>query len=152
MLEVGVTGAAGQAALTPEEQRTHLGMWAVMAAPLIAGNDVRSADPATLALLTTRDVLAVDQDPLGRQGRRVRDGDRQVWAKPLTGGRLAVALYNRGETAAPIATTARELHLPPAARYLVRDAWSGRQWVTTGGLDAQVRPHDTALLLVQPQP
>jgi alpha-galactosidase len=149
MLEVGVPGADGRPALTAAEQRTHLGMWAMMAAPLIAGNDLRAMDPATRELLTNRDVVAVDQDPLGRQGRRIAGIDTQVWAKPVAGG-VAVALYNRGATATGMSTTATQVGLPPARGYLVRDAFGGRRWTSTGTFTAQVDAHDTALLLVEP--
>ncbi|WP_225977992.1 glycoside hydrolase family 27 protein [Gandjariella thermophila] len=151
MLEIGVPGTEGLPGLTPAEARTHLGMWAMMAAPLIAGNDVRSMDAATRDLLTNRDVIAVDQDRLGRQGRRIRGTDVQVWVRPLVEG-VAVAVYNRGDATADMAATTAEVGLPPARGYLVRDAWSGRQWTSTGALTAAVGAHDTALLVVRPLP
>src|SRR5207253_3941241 len=81
MLEVGNGG------MTDAEYRTHMSLWAILAAPLLAGNDLRNMTPATLQMLTNADVIAVDQDPMGRQGRRVKqDGEREVWLKPLAGG------------------------------------------------------------------
>ncbi|HSF99750.1 MAG TPA: alpha-galactosidase, partial [Vicinamibacterales bacterium] len=94
MLEVGNGG------MTLVEYRAHFSMWAILAAPLMAGNDLRSMTPETRDILTNREVIAVDQDPLGRQGRKVRDdGDVEVWARELADGSRAVALLNRGEAA-----------------------------------------------------
>ncbi|HEV2867224.1 MAG TPA: alpha-galactosidase, partial [Allosphingosinicella sp.] len=91
MLEVGNGG------MSESEYRAHFSLWAIMAAPLIAGNDVANMDAATRAILLNREVIAVDQDPLGVQGRRVRDdGEQELWVKPLAGGARAVLFLNRG--------------------------------------------------------
>jgi alpha-galactosidase len=91
MLEVGNGG------LTTSEYRSHFSLWAMMAAPLIAGNDIANMDEATRSILLNREVIAVDQDRLGIQGRRVwKDGARELWVKPLAGGARAVLLFNRG--------------------------------------------------------
>ena len=90
MLEVGNGG------MTTEEYRTHMSLWVLLAAPLLAGNDVANMTPDTVSLLTNRDVIAVDQDPLGRQGDRVsEEGPIEVWAKPLKDGSKAVGIFNR---------------------------------------------------------
>lgn len=90
MLEIGNGG------MTNEEYRTHMSLWAILAAPLIAGNDLSHMSPATLAILTNREVIAVDQDRLGKEGNRVsQDGQLEIWAKPLEGGAKAVGLFNR---------------------------------------------------------
>ena len=97
MLEVG------NGHMTDAEYRTHMSLWAMLAAPLIAGHDVRRSSPETLALLTNRDVVAIDQDALGRAGRRVvQRGPLEIWTRPLEGGRTAVALFNRGDAPARI--------------------------------------------------
>lgn len=89
MLEVG------NGALTHDENLTHFSMWAMMAAPLLAGNDLRNMSPEVLKILTNKKVIAVDQDALGKQGYRVDNiGKVQVWLKPLTGDRLAVCFLN----------------------------------------------------------
>src|SRR5439155_17473086 len=90
----------GNGGMTDDEYRAHFSLWAIMAAPLMAGNDVRALSPATRDILTNPDVIAVDQDSLGVQGMLVREGppELQVWAKPLKGGARALALLNRGDS------------------------------------------------------
>ncbi|GGA44177.1 glycoside hydrolase family 27 protein [Dyella nitratireducens] len=93
MLEVG----NGQ--LTAAENRSHFSWWAMLAAPLLAGNDLSHMSPAVRDILTRRDVIAVDQDALGKQATRAyADGETEVWTRPLQGGALAVAVFNVGGT------------------------------------------------------
>lgn len=90
MLEVGNGG------MKPNEYRTHMSLWAMLAAPLLAGNDLATMTPETLSILTNRDVIAIDQDRLGRQGDRVAaEGPLEVWARPLADGEEAIAIFNR---------------------------------------------------------
>jgi alpha-galactosidase len=90
MLEVGNGG------MTFEEYRTHLSLWALLAAPLLAGNDLSKMSPETLALLTNRDIIAIDQDPTGKQGDRVSaEGKFEIWARELADGSKVVGLFNR---------------------------------------------------------
>src|ERR1700683_5443046 len=90
MLEVGNGG------MSAAEYRSHFSFWCLLAAPLIAGNDVRHMTPDIKAILTNKEVIAVDQDPLGREGHRVwKDGDREVWSKELQNGSRAVILFKR---------------------------------------------------------
>lgn len=147
MLEVGVSGG-GYPGLSADEARTHLSMWAMMAAPLIAGNEPAQMSPAERDLLTRREVLAVDQDPLGRPARRVVDGDQQVWVRPLREG-TAVALYNRGDQPAEIGTSLAGLGLPAGQRR-VHDLWQPREWTTGGAISAAVPAHGTVLLRLDP--
>jgi alpha-galactosidase len=101
-------------------------MWAIMAAPLIAGNDLRSMNAATKTTLTNSEVIAVDQDPMGVQGRRVATpaSNLEVWSKPLAGTNVrAVALFNRGGSAASITAQWSALGIPTGAA-TVRDLWS----------------------------
>ncbi len=92
MLEVG------NGKLTLAENRAHFSMWAMLAAPLLAGNDLPHMKPEIKAILTNRDVIAIDQDKLGKQGTRVySDGEVEVWTRHLAGGALAVAVLNAGE-------------------------------------------------------
>jgi alpha-galactosidase len=119
MLEVGN-------GLTDTEGRAHFSMWAIMAAPLIAGNDLRSMSNATKATMTNADVIAIDQDPLGAQGQLVASpaANLQVWSKTLSGtNSRAVALFNRASTAASITVQWTQLGLPAGAA-AVRDLWS----------------------------
>jgi len=144
MLEVGNGG------LSDTEYRSHFSLWAMMASPLIAGNDVASMDAATRAILLNREVIAVDQDALGVQGRRIwRDGDHEVWEKPLTGGRRAVLLFNRSGKAATIAATWDRLGLPPDLPARARDLWAHRDLGTMrGSLSATVAPHGVAMFVL----
>src|ERR1700674_2228363 len=90
MLEIG------NGAMSETEYKTHMSLWALLAAPLLAGNDLRSIAPAILAILTNREVIAVDQDKDGKQGKQVwKSGDQEIWVRPLSGGAHAVALFNR---------------------------------------------------------
>lgn len=145
MLMVGVThvSAAGEAVLTPAESRAHLGLWAILAAPLMAGHDVRDTSADVLAMLTNPEMLAIDQDPLGVQGRRVRaDGAVEVWAKPLSGGQAAILLVNRGAEPIEATATAAEVGLPPGSAYRLTDVWTGAVSRCEGDFTATVAPHD----------
>jgi alpha-galactosidase len=138
--------------MTPAEYRSHFSLWAMMAAPLMAGNDIANMDETTRSILLNKDVIAVDQDKLGVQGRRiVQDGSKEVWVKPLAGGGRAVLLFNRGEAPATIATDADHLGYPPKIRAKVRDLWAHKNlpnW--TGRLEATVEPHGVAMFRIDP--
>jgi hypothetical protein len=141
MLEVG------NGSLTTAENRAHFSLWAIMAAPLIAGNDLRSMSPAVMAILTNPEVIAVDQDSLGRQGTKTI-GNRDVWVKPLRNGSVAVLLLNRGSAAASMRFTLDSIGLPSGTA-LVRDLW-GRADAgqMTGSFTATVQSHDAAMFRV----
>ncbi len=146
MLEVGNGG------MTPTEYRSHFSLWAMMAAPLIAGNDIAHMDAETRAILLNREVIAVDQDPLGQQGRRIRDdGDLEVWARPLADGSRAVILFNRSAAPASISVAWPELGLTTRVKAEVRDLWAhkslGRK---TGSFAATVAPHGVVMVKVTP--
>jgi len=119
MLEVGNGG------MTLEEYRSHFSLWAIMAAPLIAGNDLRVMSEEIREILTNTEVIAVDQDPLGVQGRVVLDRGYgvQVWAKPLTDGAVAVALFNQREEEMEGSVSWYEIGLEPGPA-TVRDLWA----------------------------
>lgn len=121
MLEVGNGGMTG------DEYRAHFGMWAMMAAPLITGNDLRTMSAETASILLNTEVIAVDQDPLGAQGRKVLDRGygAQVWVKPLADGSRAVAVLNLSETAANLYVRWSDVGLPPGPAS-VRDLWARR--------------------------
>jgi alpha-galactosidase len=146
MLEVGNGG------MTVSEYRAHFSLWAMMAAPLIAGNDIANMDESTREILTNREVIAVDQDRLGVQGRRVwRDGGREVWVKPLAGGERAVLLFNRGEEPAEIEATWEMLGLPESLRLRVRDLWRHHDLPPARGrVSARVPAHDVVMLRLAP--
>jgi len=143
MLEVGNGG------MSATEYRTHFSLWCMLAAPLMAGNDLRHMSAETLSILTNREVIAVDQDPLGRQGARVSDRDGvEIWVKPLSGG-LAVGVFNRNagerEAAFPWALLGRSS--PPAG---LRDLWLHRDLAPSpDGYRGRAPGHGTVMLLVR---
>jgi len=121
MLEVGNGG------LNENEARAHFSLWCILAAPLMAGNDLRNMSPAIHDILTNKELITVDQDPLGRQGRRVqREGELEVWAKQLADGGRAVALLNRSDASAKITASWTMLGYPAALGVSVRDLWAGK--------------------------
>jgi alpha-galactosidase len=142
MMEVGRGG------MTDTEMRSHFAMWAMMASPLIAGNDLRSATSATLTILKNQNLIAVDQDTLGLQGVQiVNDGTRRVLAKRLSNGDVAVALFNQGSTATTIATTATAVGRSGNS-FTLREAWSNATSSTTGAISASVPAHGTVVYRV----
>ena len=126
-LEVGNYGEGFHSrdeGMTDTEYRTHFSMWSIMASPLIASNDVRNMPKVIKDMLTNAEVIAVNQDPLGIQGTRVRDdAHKEVWSKPLADGSVAVALFNRiGASATDITVDWSSIGLP-AGSATVRDLW-----------------------------
>jgi alpha-galactosidase len=141
MLEIGNGG------MTEDEYTVHMTLWALLAAPLLAGNDLREMTPAIASILINPEVIAVDQDEAGKQGRRIsKSGDQEIWARPVSGNQLAVALFNRGTEAAQITVHWSDLGLKSTPSG-VRDLWAhkdlnplGRQYT------ASVPPHGAVLL------
>jgi alpha-galactosidase len=147
MLEVGNGG------MTPGEYRAHFSLWALMAAPLMAGNDLRSMPRETLDILANKEVIAVDQDPLGVQGRRVRDdGAHEVWMKPMSDGSRAVILFNRGSEAGDISVAWEEIGLPRGGRARVRDLWRREDLGSfAGSYKGKPDPHGVVMIRVTPE-
>jgi alpha-galactosidase len=143
MLEVGNGG------MTDNEYRTHFSLWAVMAAPLLIGSDIRSASSATLATLKNTDVIAVDQDALGRQGTLVSSsGGLAVYSKVLANGDRAVVLLNENTSAATVSTTAAAIGLGGSPNYHLKDLWSKATRTTTGAISASVAGHGVVMYRV----
>jgi alpha-galactosidase len=147
MLEVGNGG------LTSSESRAHFSFWCLLAAPLMAGNDLRSMSKESAEILTNREAIAVDQDTLGMQGRKVWDrGPHQVWMKPLADGSRAVILFNRGTEAGKIAARWEDIGLDPGGTAVVRDLWKKAALGSFAGrFEAKVEPHDVVMVRVTPQ-
>jgi alpha-galactosidase len=145
MLEVGNGG------MTDSEYRAHFSLWAMLAAPLIAGNDVDAMSPATRAILTNREIIAVDQDPLGEQGRRLaKNADQEIWAKNMAGGKRAVALLNRGEAKQEITVAWETLGFAAEGPAKIRDLWLGRYLPKKRRqFSATVAPHAVVMLLLE---
>ncbi|MEZ0050763.1 hypothetical protein ABIA30_001761 [Mycobacterium sp. MAA66] len=148
----------GNGGMSTEEDRAHLSLWALLNAPLIAGNDLRSMSPTTQAMLTNPEVLAIDRDWAGTQGHLAgSDGVHQVWTKPLSTGGVAVVFLNRDRHPAVIATTAQILKLPPARDYRVHDVWTGGTVAAVsasgadGDISAPVPPHAVKMYVMTPE-
>ena len=117
MLEIGNAG------MNHDEYITHMSLWVLLAAPLLAGNDLAKMSPETLDILTNKEVIAVDQDAKGVQGRRIaQEGPLEVWAKPLADGGFAVGLFNRGESTNPITLSFKDLGVQGSPR--IRNLWT----------------------------
>jgi alpha-galactosidase len=148
MLEVGNGG------MSHEEYVSHFSLWSILAAPLLAGNDIRQMDPDTRSILLNREVIAINQDPAGLQGVVVHEsGTVRSFAKPLTfDGLRAVVMYNNhvSETAAGSVTWGQLGLMGNEAT--VRDLWAGEDLgVHRGGFEAQVPPMGSVTILVQGQ-
>src|SRR5215470_17836601 len=146
MLEVG------NGALTDEENRSHFSLWAMLAAPLMAGNDLNNMRPEVRDVLTNNEVIAIDQDPLGRQGRRVwKEGDREVWSKELKDGSRAVILFNRGAADQSITANWEAIGYPVSVSGAVRDLWQRKDLGKfTGKFSATVASHGVVMVTVRP--
>jgi alpha-galactosidase len=143
MLEVGNGG------MTATEYRTHFSLWAVMAAPLLIGSDLRSVSTDTFTILSNSDVIAVDQDPLGRQGTIVSSsGGLVVYTKPLSNGDRAVVLLNENTTSATVSTTAAAIGIPSASSYTLKNLWTKATSTTTGSISASVPAHGVVMYRV----
>jgi len=142
MLEVG------NGHMNREEYRTHMALWALLAAPFLAGNDLRDMSAETKGLLTNSEVIAVDQDSKGIQGRRVwQEGPLEIWAKPLADGSQAVGLFNRSESAIQMALDFKVIGGPAAAK--LRDLLNHKDLGTAqNSYTTEVPKHGVALLKV----
>lgn len=141
MLELGNGG------MSIDEYATHMTLWAMSAAPLMMGHDLRQTDAATRALLENRGVIAIDQDARGIQGHAVRsEGDAVIWIKPLADGSVALAVFNRGEQAARVMLRPEDAGL---ARMGARhDVWRGAD-LPPGQTSMTVPAHGAVLLRVR---
>jgi alpha-galactosidase len=138
--------------LSSTQFRTQMSMWAILAAPLMISDDLARIGGASLSAVSDPEVIAVDQDPAGVQGRLLSaSGSGEVWAKPLVGGARAVALLNRGGSARTLTTTAVALGLEPARSYTVRDLWRHTSGLTSGVISARVPGNATVLLRISPR-
>jgi alpha-galactosidase len=143
MLEVGNGG------MNEDEYRTHMSLWAILAAPLIAGNDLTRMTPFTVELLTNREVIAVDQDPLGKQGYRIaQEGPFEIWMKPLADGSKAVGLFNRQRSTEQVTVKLSQLGIDRQAS--VRDLWLKKDLGSvTGEYSAYVPSHGVVLVRIR---
>ena len=144
MLEVG------NGKLSMDENRAHFSMWAMLASPLLAGNDLPNMKPEIKAILTNRDVIALDQDSLGKQASRIySEGEVEVWSKPLSGGAVAIAVLNAGDNR----YSTHPFHLDLAKLGLhgsqqAKDLWTGKNVELTENMPLQIAGHDVFLVRV----
>ncbi|HEV2304526.1 MAG TPA: glycoside hydrolase family 27 protein, partial [Candidatus Acidoferrales bacterium] len=143
MLEVGNGG------MSEDEYRTHMSLWAILAAPLMAGNDLSQMTPYTVQLLTNPEVIAVDQDPLGAQGYRVtQEGPFEVWMKPMADGSKVVGLFNRQYTTEQMAVSFPQIGVSGQAT--VRDLWLHKDLGTfSNSYSAYVPRHGVVLVRIK---
>jgi len=143
MLEVGNGG------MTTTEYRSHFGLWAIMASPLLIGSDLRDVGPTDMNILLNRDIIAVNQDPLGKQATIVSNtGGRWILTKQMSDGTRAVALFNENSSAQTISTTASAIGLPGASSYGLFDLYSKARRTTTGAISASVPAHGIVMYRV----
>ena len=143
MLEVG------NGNLSLDENRAHFSMWAMLAAPLLAGNDLPHMKPEIKAILTNKEVIALDQDPLGKQARRVYvDGEVELWTRPLANGDTALAVLNHG----PERVATHPFHLPLASLGLhagpAKNLWTGAMIALAENMPVEIARHDVLLVRI----
>jgi alpha-galactosidase len=144
MLEVG------NGKLTLAENRSHFSLWAMLAAPLLAGNDLPNMKPEIKAILTNRDVIAIDQDRLGKQGTRAySEGEVDVWTRTLSGGAMAIAVINAGDSrysTHPFHLNLNQLglHGPQSGK----DLWTGKPITLSDGQPLELARHDVLLVRI----
>ncbi|XP_075083617.1 alpha-galactosidase 1-like [Nicotiana tabacum] len=149
MLEVGNGG------MTKDEYIVHFSLWAISKAPLIIGCDVRNLSNDTKEILANKEVIAVNQDELGIQGKKVRmQGDLEVWAGPLSGYRAALVLLNRGSTKIEITALWEDIGIPPNSVVEARDLWEMQHNTLesrfAGNLTATVNSHACKMYVLKP--
>lgn len=144
MLEIG------NGRMTDTEYQTHMSLWSMLAAPLLAGNDLQNQTKETLAILTNRDVIAVDQDPAGHQGKRLsQSGTSEIWIRDLAEGSKAVAFFNRGGDTAEVTVKWSDAGLQSAPKK-ARDLWLHQDVELTGPeYKASVPSHGVVMLRVR---
>jgi alpha-galactosidase len=142
MLEVGNGG------MNEDEYRTHFSLWAMLAAPLIAGNDLTKMTPYTVEILTNREVIGVDQDPAGKQGFRIaQEGPFEIWMKPMRDGSKVVGLFNRQRTVEQMSVNFSAIGISGQAS--VRDLWLKKDFGTfTNSYSAYVPAHGVVLVRI----
>jgi len=144
MLEIG------NGAMTETEYKTHMSLWSILAAPLLAGNDLRSMNPEILVILTNREVIAVDQDKVGKQGQRIwKAGDQEIWSRPLAGGAQAVAFFNRATEPATVSVKWTDLKI--TGKWKARDLWSHQNVAWPGSeYSVTIPAHGVVMLRLSP--
>ncbi|XP_057757106.1 alpha-galactosidase 1-like isoform X1 [Arachis stenosperma] len=147
MLEVGNGG------MTKDEYIVHFSLWAISKAPLLLGCDVRNMSKEIVEIITNKEVIAVNQDSLGVQAKKVRmEGDQEIWAGPLSGYRVAVVLLNRGPLRNAITANWDDIGIPQNSVVQVRDLWEHQtlKKLFVNKLSATVDPHSCKMYVLKP--
>ena len=146
MLEVGNRG------MTLAEWRSHFSLWCIVAAPLIAGNDVRNMTKETHDIITNHEVIALDQDPLGKEGTRFSaDANGEVWYKQLSDGDWAVCLLNPAAASVNLKLNWKDLTFLNGQKYQVRDIWTAKDLGDTDiDFAGNIVSHDVVLFRLTP--
>ncbi|NUP53234.1 MAG: hypothetical protein HOW97_38825 [Catenulispora sp.] len=147
MLEIGNGG------LSLTEEQTQMTLWAEMASPILLSTDLSKLTPAELSIVSNPDVVAIDQDSLGAQGTIVQSGTGyDVLAKPLAGGDVSVVLFNKGDTAQTVTTTAATVGLPAdGAPFQLTDLVTKAKTASAGPISAALPPHATTIYRIHPR-
>ncbi|XP_057425393.1 alpha-galactosidase-like [Lotus japonicus] len=147
MLEVGNGG------MTTEEYRAHFSIWALAKAPLLVGCDIRAMDNTTHELITNQEVIAVNQDKLGVQGKKVKTNNNlEVWAGPLKGNKIAVILWNRSSSNATVKASWSDIGLKPGTIVDARDLWEhSTQSSVSGEISAELDSHACKMYVLTPK-
>lgn len=146
MLEVGNGG------MTTEEYRAHFSIWALAKAPLLIGCDIRALDATTKELLSNNEVIAVNQDKLGVQGKKVKsNNDLEVWAGPLSNNKVAVILWNRSSSKAKVTASWSDIGLKPGTSVKARDLWAhSTQSSVSGEISSELDSHACKMYVLSP--
>lgn len=155
MLVIGLknSGFIKGGGCTDEEYRTQMSMWCMLAAPLMMGCDVRDMSDATKTILMNKDIIAIDQDPLGRQGFRVyRKDGLEVFKKPLSGNRTAIAFLNRNSKAIKETVSLKDIEMESEMKYSVYDVWTHASVNQQAGkLSTDLKSHECQVFLLTPE-
>jgi alpha-galactosidase len=142
MLEIGNGG------MTADEYRTHMSLWAIFAAPLLAGNDLRGMTDDTRSILMNKDVLAIDQDPMGVQGHRAdRTGDIEYYARPLNNGDMALVVVNRADSSASLKLPWSEMRIAEGTK--IRDLWKHEDFAARADQSFVIPAHGSLMFRVK---
>lgn len=145
------TLTVGNGGMTEDEYKMQMSLWCLLAAPLFASNDLTKMSPEALSILTNREAIAVNQDPAGIQGRRIRqEGPLEVWMKPISDGSKAVGLFNRDDHAMEMTVNFSDLGIHESVH--VRDLWAHKDLdMMSGSFSSDVPRHGVVLIKVMPK-
>ena len=153
VIGLGNSGYIKGGGCTEAEYRTQMSMWCMFSAPLIISCDVRNMSTETKNILLNKDVIAIDQDPLGKQAFRVwRKDGVEAWKKPMENGKIAIAFLNRNSTPESVTVPYEQLELEKEASFDVYDVWKHEQVKqVAGSLSTRIISHETRVYVLTPK-